>query len=223
MNMTEKIIEYKDATIHRAGEQVLTGVTFSVSPGDFLYLTGRVGSGKTTLLKTLYAHVKVSSGEARVLEFDLLNIKQCQVPALRRQLGIVFQDFQLLMDRNVFENLKFVLRATGWKHHEEMDSRIEWALQQVGLVHKAYDMPHRLSGGEQQRVVIARAMLNSPKLILADEPTGNLDQESAVQVMNLLHGIASTGTAVIMATHNRNIIDTFPAREMRCQDGNVIL
>lgn len=219
--MTRKIVEYSDVTINRAGEPVLQGVTFDMQPGDFRYLTGRVGSGKSTLLKTLYAQVPIASGQASVLDYDLTAIKHRHIPALRRQLGIVFQDFQLLMDRNVLDNLKFVLRATGWRGNENIDRRIEWALTQVGLVHKAYEMPHRLSGGEQQRVVIARALLNSPQLILADEPTGNLDQETSAQIMQLLHGIADSGTAVIMATHNLGLIEQFPAPVMHCKDGTL--
>ena len=219
--MTKKIIEYNDVTISRASEPVLTGVTFELAQGDWCYLTGRVGSGKTTLLKSLYAQVPVTAGEAQVLDFDLTTIKRKHIPELRRKLGIVFQDFKLLMDRNVVENLKFVLQATGWKGHDNIVSRIEWALQQVGMVHKAYDMPHRLSGGEQQRVVIARALLNSPQLILADEPTGNLDHETSVQIMKLLRSIAADGTAVIMATHNQKLIDEFPARVLHCEGGTL--
>lgn len=219
--MTKKIIEYNQVTIKRAGSTVLSDVTFSLHQGEMAYLTGRVGSGKTTLLKTLYAQLPIAQGEAHVLDYDLTAIKQRDIPTLRRQLGIVFQDFQLLMDRNVFDNLKFVLRATGWKKQEQIDQRIEWALKQVGMTSKVYDMPHRLSGGEQQRVAIARALLNDPQLILADEPTGNLDQDTAQGIMKLLQGIAQRGTAVLMATHNRQIIEHFPAPELRCENNTL--
>lgn len=219
--MTKKIIEYNDVTIERGGTAVLSNVTFQVGEGEFVYLTGRVGSGKTTLLKTLYAQLPISSGSAQVLDYDLTAIKHRHIPALRRNLGIVFQDFQLLMDRNVFDNLKFVLRATGWRKNEDIDERIEQALKQVGMTAKAYEMPYRLSGGEQQRIAIARALLNDPQLILADEPTGNLDQETSQGIMKLLHLIAQSGTAVLMATHNRAIISKFPATELRCEGGTL--
>ncbi len=219
--MTRKIIEYNRVTIERAGTTVLSDVTFALHEGEMAYLTGRVGSGKTTLLKTLYAQLPIASGEAQVLDYDLTAIKQRDIPTLRRQLGIVFQDFQLLMDRNVFDNLKFVLKATGWRKNEEIDERIEWALKQVGMTSKVYDMPYRLSGGEQQRIAIARALLNDPQLILADEPTGNLDQDTARGIMQLLKAIASSGTAVLMATHNRAIIEQFPATELRCEDSTL--
>ncbi len=215
--MTKKIIEYNQVTIERAGSAVLSDVTFALYEGEMAYLTGRVGSGKTTLLKTLYAQLPVARGEAQVLDYDLNAIKQSDIPQLRRQLGIVFQDFRLLMDRNVFDNLKFVLRATGWSDPSLIDERIEWALKQVGMTGKVYDMPHRLSGGEQQRIAIARALLNTPRLILADEPTGNLDQDTAHGIMTLLQGIARSGTAVLIATHNRALIDQFPAPEWRCE------
>lgn len=219
--MTRKIIEYNRVTIERAEATVLREVTFTLHEGEMAYLTGRVGSGKTTLLKTLYAQLPIAQGEAHVLDYDLTMIKRRDIPTLRRQLGIVFQDFQLLMDRNVLDNLKFVLKATGWHRQEEIDQRIEWALKQVGMASKAYEMPHRLSGGEQQRIAIARALLNQPKLILADEPTGNLDQDTAHGIMKLLTGIAQRDTAVLIATHNRTIIEQYPATELRCE-GNTL-
>ncbi|MCQ2288063.1 MAG: ATP-binding cassette domain-containing protein [Muribaculaceae bacterium] len=215
--MTKRIIEYNGVTIERGGTAVLSDVTITVREGEMAYLTGRVGSGKTTLLKTLYAQLPIAQGEAHMLDYDLTAIRQRDIPYLRRRLGIVFQDFQLLMDRNVYDNLKFVLKATGWQGEDVMAQRIEWALTQVDMVNKAYEMPHRLSGGEQQRIAIARALLNTPQLIIADEPTGNLDQATSREIMTLLKSIAASGTAVLMATHNRTLIDAFPATEYRCE------
>lgn len=213
----DAIVEYRDVTITRGNTTVLAGVNMVLHEGEMVYLTGRVGSGKTTLLNTLYAQQPIASGDAVVLGHDLTSLRGRDVPLLRRQLGIVFQDFRLLMDRNVLDNLKFVLKATGWRGHEQIDERIEWALKQVGMTSKAYAMPYRLSGGEQQRIVIARALLNAPPLILADEPTGNLDEETACGIMSLLQGIAHSGTALIVATHNRKLIEQFVATELRCE------
>ncbi len=219
--MTKKIVEYRNVAIERAGTTILSGVDLDLHQGEMMYLTGRVGCGKTTLLKTLYGQLPIASGEAQVLGYDLNAMKRSDIQALRRQLGIVFQDFQLLMDRTVLDNLRFVLRATGWRSHEAIDERMEWALEQVGMTHKAYEMPHRLSGGEQQRIAIARALLNEPQLILADEPTGNLDHDTACGIMTLLTGIAHGGTAILMATHNRTIITHYPAPQLHCQHGTV--
>ena len=174
-----KVVEYKNVEIYRKELIVLKNVTFSLEKGEFAYLIGKVGSGKSSLLKSMYAEIPVSNGEARILDFELPDIKKKQIPMLRRSIGIVFQDFQLLTDRSVYDNLLFVLRATGWKNKQDVDERIEEALQQVGMTTKSYKMPHQLSGGEQQRIVIARALLNHPDLILADEPTGNLDPETS--------------------------------------------
>lgn len=217
------IIEYKGVEIHRAEKTVLKDVTFEIGEGEFCYLVGRVGSGKSSLLKSMYAEVPVFSGEkAEVLDYDLLHIKKKQVPYLRRNVGIVFQDFQLLQDRSVYENLSFVLRATGWSNKTDMDQRIEDVLIDVGMHNKSYKMPHELSGGEQQRIVIARALLNNPKLILADEPTGNLDPQTGISIVMLLHSLAQQGHSVLMATHNLQLCDDFPARVLRCREKELI-
>lgn len=217
------IIEYEGVEIHRAEKTVLKNVSFSIGEGEFCYLVGRVGSGKSSLLKSMYADVPIYSGtKAEVLDFDLLDIKKKQIPFLRRNIGIVFQDFQLLQDRSVYDNLKFVLNATGWRNREEMDQRIEDVLIDVGMANKSYKMPHELSGGEQQRIVIARALLNNPKLILADEPTGNLDPQTGISIVSLLHTLASEGHSILMATHNLQLCDDFPARVLRCRDKELI-
>lgn len=217
------IIEYKGVEIHRAEKQVLSDVCFSIGEGEFCYLVGRVGSGKSSLLKSMYAEVPIYTGErADVLEYDLLSLKKKQVPYLRRNIGIVFQDFQLLQDRSVYDNLSFVLRATGWKNRQDMDQRIEDVLIDVGMQNKSYKMPHELSGGEQQRIVIARALLNNPKLILADEPTGNLDPQTGITIVTLLHSLAQNGHSVLMATHNLQLCDDFPARMLRCRDKELV-
>lgn len=212
------IIAYNDVEVTRKELVVLKHVSFEIQPGEFIYLIGRVGSGKSSLLKTIYGEVPVESGEARVFDFDLRHLKRKQLPMLRRQLGVVFQDFQLLTDRNVYANLEFVLQATGWRDKQLRRQRIEEVLREVGMTNKSYKMPHELSGGEQQRVAIARALLNSPKLILADEPTGNLDPEAGEQIINSLHEIAARGTAVIIATHNHALIQRFPGRVLCCTD-----
>ncbi|MDE6536664.1 MAG: ATP-binding cassette domain-containing protein [Muribaculaceae bacterium] len=218
-----KIIDYKGVDIERADRLVMKNVTFSIEKGEFCYLVGRVGSGKSSLLKTMYADVRISSGEkAEVLDFDLLNIRKRQIPMLRRQIGIVFQDFQLLQDRSAMGNLRFVLQATGWKNKEEIEERIKEVLKEVGMENKAYKMPHELSGGEQQRIVIARALLNKPELILADEPTGNLDPQTGYQIISLLHRLSEEGTAVVMATHNMQMVEDFPARVLRCVDKKLV-
>ena len=213
------IIDYRGVEVDRAERTVLRDVTFQVSEGEFCYLVGRVGSGKSSLMKTMYADVPVASGEkAEVLGFDLTSIRKKQIPYLRRSVGIVFQDFQLLQDRSAMSNLRFVLEATGWKSRVETDDRIAEVLKAVGMDNKGYKMPHELSGGEQQRIVIARALLNRPRLILADEPTGNLDPQTGYQIVKLLHRLASEGTAVVMATHNLQMTEDFPARVLRCED-----
>ncbi|MDE6006003.1 MAG: ATP-binding cassette domain-containing protein [Muribaculaceae bacterium] len=217
------VIDYKKVEIERAERTVLHDVTFQVEEGEFCYLVGRVGSGKSSLMKTMYAEVPVNEGErAEVLGFDLLNIRQKKVPYLRRSMGIVFQDFQLLQDRSGMANLRFVLEATGWKSKAAIEDRIQEVLKAVGMENKGYKMPHELSGGEQQRIVIARALLNSPKLILADEPTGNLDPTTGYQIMSLLHKLAEKGTAVVMATHNMQMVEDFPARVLRCTDKKLV-
>ncbi len=221
--MPMSIIKYNNVEILRKEHVVLKNVSFEVNPGEFVYLIGKVGSGKSSLLKSLYAEVPVEVGEARVFDYDLLSIRRKQIPHLRRRIGIVFQDFQLLTDRSVYANLEFVLEATGWKNRDERATRVEEALQQVGMANKSYKMPHELSGGEQQRVVIARALLNKPDLILADEPTGNLDPDTGMQIVAQLHEIAAAGTAVIMATHNLGLLDTFAGRVMRIDAKKLII
>lgn len=216
------IIDYKNVEVLRKELLVLKNVNFQLEEGQFVYLIGRVGSGKSSLMKTMYAEVPIEMGEARIFDYDLSAIRRKDVPMLRRQIGVVFQDFQLLSDRSVYDNLLFVLKATGRKNKTDIDERINEVLSEVGMEHKSYKMPHELSGGEQQRIAIARALLNRPKLILADEPTGNLDQETGHQIMSLLHRICAEGTAVIMATHNIQLTEDFPARVVKCEDKNVI-
>lgn len=215
---SEYIIEYRGVEVERAQRAVLEDVSFRVGKGEFCYLVGKVGSGKSSLLKTMYADVAVEEGEARVLDFDLRSLRKSDIPQLRRRIGIVFQDFQLLQGRSVFENLDFVLRATGWKEKADREDRIEEVLEEVNMLSKSYKMPHELSGGEQQRVVIARALLNKPRLILADEPTGNLDPQTGYNIVRLLHRLASEGHTVLMATHNLQLVEEFPARVLRFAD-----
>ena len=209
------LVKYTDVQICREELTILKHINFELYSGEFVYFIGRVGSGKSSLLKTMYADLPIYEGEAIVLDFDVRHLKNKEIPNLRRKLGIVFQDFQLLTDRSVYENLAFVLRATGWKDREEIDTRVSEVLDQVGMRKKSYKMPHELSGGEQQRIVIARALLNSPKIILADEPTGNLDPQTGQQIVSLLHHICETGTAVIMTTHNLNLVEEFPGRILK--------
>lgn len=216
------LIEYKNVEIHQEEQVVLKDVSFSIGEGEWVYLLGRVGSGKTSLLKTFYAELPVYSGEARLLEYDLPTLRRKQIPYLRRKIGIVFQDFQLLFDRTVEDNLLFVLRATGWKDKKMMKSHVQDVLEQVGMGTKAYKMPHQLSGGEQQRIVIARALLNSPSIILADEPTGNLDHQTGTEIMELLKAIQQSGTTVIMATHNPTWVRNYPGRRFRFDDAHVV-
>ncbi|MGI6323936.1 MAG: cell division ATP-binding protein FtsE [Bacteroidales bacterium] len=217
----DTIIELKDCVIWQQDHLVLSDVNLSVKRGDFMYLIGRVGSGKTSLIKTLNAHIPLKSGTGIVAGYNLMKLKAKEIPYLRRKLGIVFQDFQLLTDRTVNDNLLFVLRATGWKNKNEIDARIGEVLEKVGMGLKGYKMPHQLSGGEQQRVVIGRALLNDPDIILADEPTGNLDPETSEGIIRLLKDISTTGRAVIVATHNYNILKKFPARRFKCENGKM--
>lgn len=217
------LISYKNANIYqRHCICVLKDVTFQVEEGQFIYLIGRVGSGKTTLMRTLYCELDVDEAdEATVLGHDLLTIRRKEIPALRREMGVVFQDFQLLADRTVYKNLEFVLRATGWKKRNEIDERIHKVLKAVGMENRAGSMPFELSGGEQQRVAIARAILNRPKLILADEPTGNLDPETSNEIIQLLFQIAEEGTAVVMCTHNLPLIKEHPSITFRCHNARL--
>ncbi|MDE5687618.1 MAG: ATP-binding cassette domain-containing protein [Paramuribaculum sp.] len=217
-----QIVDYKNVELHRKELIVLKEIDFSLESGEFVYLLGKVGSGKSSLLKSMYAEIPIAAGQANVLGYDLTSIRRKDIPMLRRRIGIVFQDFQLLTDRSVYDNLRFVLDATGWKDKNQIDKRIETVLAEVGMLNKSYKMPHELSGGEQQRIVIARSMLNSPKLILADEPTGNLDPVTGEQIVRRLHEISQSGTTVVMATHNLNFVQQFPGRVIRCERKRLI-
>ena len=217
----ETIIHLKGVSVFQKNKLVLANVDLSVKQGDFVYLIGKTGSGKSSLLKMIYADLPLETGSGTACGFDLKNIKRKEVPFLRRKLGIVFQDFQLLADRTVEENLKFVLKATGWKDKDEMMKRILSVLDAVGLVSKLRVMPHQLSGGEQQKAGIARALLNQPDVILADEPTGNLDPEASNEIVRLLLRISESGKAVIMATHNYNLIHKFPGQVVKCEEGSI--
>jgi cell division transport system ATP-binding protein len=216
------LISYKNATIcQQDGKEILKNVNFQVENGEFVYIIGRVGSGKSSLLKTFYQELDIrKADEATVLGYDMKTLKRKQVPALRRQMGIIFQDFQLLPDFTVYKNLRFILRATGWKKNQ-VDARINEVLTQVDMTDKKMRMPHELSGGEQQRIAIARALLNSPQLIVADEPTANLDPQTASGIMELFVLIAQTGTAVILTTHNMALLDKYPGKVYECSNGEL--
>lgn len=219
------LIEYKKANIYQSDSLVLEDVCFEVEPEQFVYVIGKVGTGKSSLLKTMYCELDIdkrNAEKAEVLGRNLLTIKRREVPALRREMGVIFQDFQLLHDRNIYKNLEFVLRSTGWKSAKEIDERIALVLDAVGMKEKKMELPHELSGGEQQRIAIARALLNHPKIIIADEPTGNLDPETAEKIVGLLYEISHTGeTSVVISTHNHSLIDKFPGRVYRCADGKL--
>jgi len=217
------MINYKDVCIEREHQLLLHDVNLHIAEGEFVYLIGKVGSGKSSLLKSLYAEAPIVGGTAQVFEYDLRTIRRNQIPYLRRRLGIIFQDFQLLVDRTVQQNLEFVLKATGWKDKQDMANRINEVLQLVGMDNKGYRMPNTLSGGEQQRVVIARALLNNPSLILADEPTGNLDPETGKNIVQLLYDICKQrNTAVLMSTHNLQLLEQFPGRVLHVEDGKLV-
>jgi cell division transport system ATP-binding protein len=216
------VIKLNSVDIFQQNHLVLSNVNLHVDQGEFVYLIGQTGSGKSSLLKIIYGDLNIKNGQGRAVGYELKNLKEEDVPFLRRKLGIVFQDFQLLTDRSIEENLKFVLKATGWTDIKLIDERIKDVLEKVGLRSKMRKMPHEISGGEQQRVVIARALLNDPELILADEPTGNLDPETSEEIMILLRQISQSGTAVLMATHDYHIIRTFPSRIIKCENGKVI-
>ena len=212
------LLKLETVEICREVNRVLHDACLTLRNGEFVYVIGKVGSGKSSLLKSLYCEIPILRGEARIMDYNLTKMKRKDIPYLRRKLGIVFQDFQLLTDRSVSKNLEFVLKATGWTKKSEIKERIDNVLRQVGMQDTGYKMPHELSGGEQQRIVIARALLNNPKLILADEPTGNLDPETSGQIVQLLHDICQQGTAVIMTTHNYTIVHNYPARIVKCEN-----
>lgn len=216
-----RLISYKEIEVCQEEQIILRNVDLEVESGEMIYLLGRVGSGKSSLMKTIYGELPVQGDKADALGYDLLKIKRKQIPYLRRKVGVVFQDFQLLVDRNVEENLLFVLKATGWKDKQLMRNNVHDVLRQVGMAEKAYKMPYQLSGGEQQRVVIARALLNSPDLILADEPTGNLDPETGRGIMELLYSISQAGMTVIMSTHNPAWPEQYPGRKLQFADGKI--
>ena len=218
----DKIIEFNNASIAIKDNLILSNISFEVEKGELVYLIGKVGSGKTSLIKTINAEIPLQSGNAKVADFMLEALKKKQVPMLRRKLGIVFQDFQLLIDRSVQENLEFVLKATDWRIKADIKTRIAEVLEKVDLGFKGFKMPHQLSGGEQQRVVIARALLNNPEIILADEPTGNLDPKTSEDIMQILLEISRNGRAVIIATHNYNLLKKFPSRIIKCADGKLV-
>lgn len=216
------LIDYQNVSIYQADKCVLQNINFHIDEGEFAYLIGKVGSGKSSLLKTLYCELDLVEGEtekAEILGRDLKTIRRKEIPALRKELGIIFQDFQLLHDRTVRKNFEFVLKATGWKNKKDREKRIEEVLNEVGMIDKIDKMPHELSGGEQQRVAIARVILNNPKIIIADEPTGNLDPETASNIVSLLKDITKQGTAVVMTTHNIPMLDKFPGIVYRCKEG----
>jgi len=215
------IIKVENVNIYQQKNLILNNVALSINKGEFCYLIGKTGSGKSSLLKVLYGEIKITQGYAKIAGYDLITLKSKQIPFLRRKLGIVFQDFQLLGDRTVKDNLFFVLKATGWDDQNKMNERMNEVLNQVRLGTKGFKMPHELSGGEQQRLVIARALLNHPEVILADEPSGNLDPETTGEIMNLLFDISKSGTSVLMATHNYSLFEKYPARIIKCEQGKI--
>ena len=219
--MSEPLIRYSNVSVCQQGLEILNDINFELKPGEFTYFIGKVGSGKTSLLKTIYGELDIQSGEAEVMGYNMRTIKRKQIPELRRRLGIIFQDFQLLTDRTIHANLDFVLRATGWKDKVEINQRIEEVLEEVGMSGKGYKMPNELSGGEQQRIVIARAILNKPELILADEPTGNLDMETGRRIVELLKEISAQGSAVLMITHNLNTLAEYPGKVYRFENHHI--
>lgn len=219
--MSQTILSLKEVTIFQDGNAVLSNINLDVKHGEFLYVIGKTGSGKSSFMKTLYADLDLATGEGTIVDYNLNTLKENDIPYLRRKLGVVFQDFKLLPDRNVHDNLEFVLRATGWSEKEEIQVKIEEVLDKVGMKSMTSKMPHQLSGGEQQRVAIARALLNDPELILADEPTGNLDPQTSVEVMEVLKQINQNGKTIIMATHDYALLMKFPSKTLKCENGQL--
>ncbi|MBA5791372.1 ATP-binding cassette domain-containing protein [Flavobacterium sp. xlx-214] len=219
--MSTSILKLQNATIYQENNAILSNVTIDVEKGEFLYLIGKTGSGKSSLMKTLYADLDLKDGEGSIVDYNLRSLKESDIPYLRRKIGIVFQDFKLLPDRNIFDNLHFVLKATGWENETEMSNRINDVLERVGMLQHIQKMPHQISGGEQQRVAIARALLNDPVLILADEPTGNLDPQTSVEVMEVLQAINQNGRTIVMATHDYALLLKYPAKTLKCDEGKV--
>lgn len=215
------MLQLKDASIFQRENLILSNVDLDINKGDFNYIIGKTGSGKSSLMKTLYADLPLQEGEGSIVGFDLIKLKENEIPYLRRKIGIVFQDFKLLNDRTVFDNLLFVLKATGWKNKEEIDEKINDVLEKVDMKTKGFKMPYQLSGGEQQRVAIARALLNNPEMILADEPTGNLDPKTSIEIMNVLEDINKGGISVLMATHDYALILKFPHKTIKCEGNKV--
>ena len=219
--MSEQILALKNVTIYQENNAVLSNINLEVSPGEFIYIIGKTGSGKSSFMKTLYADLPLTEGEAHIVGFDLATLKEDDIPFLRRKIGIVFQDFKLLPDRSVNENMLFVLKATGWNDVTEMQTKIDEVLDKVDMKAFSSKMPHQLSGGEQQRVAIARALLNDPEVILADEPTGNLDPQTSVEVLEVLRKINANGKTIIMATHDYALLMKFPSKTLKCEDATI--
>ncbi|GGC94187.1 phosphonate ABC transporter ATP-binding protein [Flavobacterium lutivivi] len=219
--MSDTIVSLKNVTIYQSNRVVLSQINLDVKKGEFLYIIGKTGTGKSSLMKIIYADLPLTEGEGQTAGYDLHNLKEDDIPFLRRKLGIVFQDFQLLPDRTVHDNLEFVLKATGWKDKAEMDNKIDAVLSSVNMSNFANKMPHQLSGGEQQRVAIARALLNDPEIILADEPTGNLDPQTSAEVMGVLRKINEQGRTIIMATHDYALLMKFPSKTLKCEDNTI--
>lgn len=219
--MSQAVLSLKNATIYQEDKVILSNVNLEVNRGEFIYIIGKTGSGKSSLMKTLYADLQLTEGNGHIVDFDLETMKEDDIPFLRRKIGIVFQDFKLLPDRSIQDNMLFVLKATGWTDQNEMDRKIEEVLDKVGMKTYAQKMPHQISGGEQQRVAIARALLNDPELILADEPTGNLDPQTSAEVLDVLKKINSNGKTIIMATHDYALLMKFPSKTLKCEDAKI--